>query len=726
MSIGLGVGLNGQGLGVVGVAPAPAPPPVPLVAALVGQSQNERLITNASVAVGSIPKPTLVAENVLTTYLDPHGTGADINAPDISVVQVNQTNVDAGLVNPAMAALSDFLAYRLPGQTFVMVDMSVPGTGFADLMDDGSSDRVWADTQAMIDRIGSDGMQIGHLVWNWMGNDAVEARTYHESFAPLFFGQAFDGAPLTLGSTNPDSQRAQTVDHVIYDADAPEDQRGRGAFTRAETKLHMVGWPSFNPRVPGDPEMLNFSETGNGAFAGYSVQVDAPARQKVRDLLADPRLGAAQGWHGPSCHVVRMTQNDGQGGSTLATHPDYREADGLILMAWPFALTMARAFGDTGIRTFRLTGATVAADGSAARIGVVDTDGNALTGSDVLTTLRRQRGTADPSVLPPHFQSVVGFEIRRAGDTDAARRPVFRPDAGPAYPDSHKGTVTIDGNEIVITPVVPFANGDIIEFLRGDASAVLLEGRDADARLYLDMPVVHVPALYQSAATYPLEAVPVDPQPASIVVSGITAAPAVDSFATKGAASNAYVTGPVIAANVSALTVELDAVVGAGSGAVELAHYISTTFRIRLDARATKRRLLLTVENADGSKAFGDVPTQDGVVPVDTRAKLLISVTLDRGDGTAEMGVYVDGQRHGALFTATSAANATFTTGRVLEALNDTGVDMDLYALRIWNGYTSDGDVSGLGAPVHGVTGDAASWNAPGTGLAKAGNDPFT
>jgi hypothetical protein len=128
---------------------------------------------------------------------------------------------------------------------------------------------------------------------------------------------------------------------------------------------------------------------------------------------------------------------------------------------------------------------------------------------------------------------VVGVEIRRVGDADNQRRPVFKL-SETSYPAAYRGTVAIVGGAIRVTPEVPFANGDIVEFMRGGASAHLLEPRDVNAKLYLDMPIEHVPALYDASALYPFEGIAVRPQPAALTVSGVSAGATVPDAFTSG------------------------------------------------------------------------------------------------------------------------------------------------------------------------------------------------
>lgn len=171
-----------------------------------------------------------------------------------------------------------------------------------------------------------------------------------------------------------------------------------------------------------------------------------------------------------------------------------------------------------------------------------DTTENPLTPNIVSGNDDYDPATAAASAAP-HQQQVTGFEVTTAG----TRRPVYRENAT-TYPASHRGRVVIvdtgSGTPrkgvVRIIPETPFAFGAGIDYLRGDASAVLQEPRDTDAELFKDMLIEHVPALYDGSATYPMDGIPVRPMPPSLPVP--VAAP---SFTARSAtfAQGAYLSG---------------------------------------------------------------------------------------------------------------------------------------------------------------------------------------
>ena len=72
--------------------------------------------------------------------------------------------------------------------------------------------------------------------------------------------------------------------------------------------------------------------------------------------------------------------------------------------------------------------------------------------------------------------------------------------------------------KVRITPTDVFVSGNSLSYLRGQATAMLLEDRDLTAQLYLNMLIEHVPSLYNGAALYPFEGIPVRPYQAEIAI----------------------------------------------------------------------------------------------------------------------------------------------------------------------------------------------------------------
>ncbi|MEL6734845.1 MAG: hypothetical protein AAFO98_03040, partial [Pseudomonadota bacterium] len=473
------------------------------VVGIFGQSELEYLVSSNNF-YNQITAP-IPSDGTMTIYTD--------NSVGSGVVKtfVNPTTVTGNLVNPVVANWACFLEFARPGHTFVLADMAVPGTSRYELMDDASTDRNWSDLDAMVSTVRADEGEMGHIIECWYNSDAGSIKTFGESFAPFYFGQSWDGSAFTLGTSNPDAANTSAiVDHCLWDIEALSDQQGRGLFTRDATKLHLL-WPMPFHDTPVDPatEWTNFSTGG-----GRVTQLDRPARDTMIAWSQDTRVQSFLGSTGPSAHIT-----DFGGG----IHPAVTDPDGQIFFGWSFAVALLRASGMI-LHEPTILGITTAPDGSYADIEVD------LPNGGTLTTVRSLESRAAPSTLPPHYQEVVGFEIHRTGTADSDRRPVMAL-TETSYPANSRGTVTIHDSGtgtvpnrrgvIRITPEEAFADGDGIEYLRGQASGHLLEPRDVDAKLYLDMLIEHVPSLHDATALYPFPGLNVRPQPSELIVSGV-------------------------------------------------------------------------------------------------------------------------------------------------------------------------------------------------------------
>lgn len=468
------------------------------VLGILGQSQLEHAL-NTTALYSAVTMPSLLSQN-LTMLTQQSGSG---------IVKRRITTATVGQVNVAMVSVANALAYASPNRKFMIADMAEPGTGRAQLQDDANTGRNWSDLQAMIDLVRSGGSDFGAIIECWHGNDVTTLDRFGLEWAPLYFGQRWGGGAFALHTTNPDStvNPGSVVDHCFWDIEAAPGSVGRGVFARNRTKLYFLGPPPFGDAATS-AEQTNFS-IGGGARID---DLDRPARDTLAAFAADSRVQSFCTGYGVSQHVADY------GGDV---HPVLNSRWGVVqtgLNLLPAILTHAGYSVDEPV----ILGTETASDGSYADI-IVD-----LPNGGNLTTIRALNSLAAPGTEPPHFQPVVGVEIRRAADNDAARRPVFKT-SETTYPVNYRGTVTIADagtgtapsrrGRIRVTPTTPFVAGDRLEFLRGECTGYLLEPRDVDAVLSLDMPIEHVPALYDAAATYPYQGVPVRPQPAPMTLS---------------------------------------------------------------------------------------------------------------------------------------------------------------------------------------------------------------
>ncbi len=498
-------------------------PPSTVTGVVLAQSEEDYVFNTGSF-YRNIAQPTPGNGNLIV--FTQSGTGA---APVRTVV--NPTTVAAGEVNPAMAALSALLAYAAPGVQFVLGDGAVPGTGRPDLYDDstdGSDDRAWSDFTSVVSAIEGEFGSVQNLIECWYNNDAGSIATFKASFWPFYFGANADGSAFALGSTH----NGRRVDHCLFDASAATNAKGRGLFKRAETKwrvltpMPFLGLPDS---TAGGTELPNFSNDGAG-----TMRLREPARATMHALAGDTLAQSAGIEVGPSAHVCKF------GGMSTDIHPDRGNPDGQVLLTWPIAVALLRAAGMAiGEPEIDPDGTTVASDGSWAEFAVK------LPNGGTLKTLAGHRGTAYTGSAP-HQQAVTGVEITRSG---GARKPVFRT-IETSYPASHRGTVTITDTgtgvgaarrgRVRITPSQPFASGDALSYLRGQANGGLLQPRDLD--LYRWFLIEHVPALYDATATYPFEGIAVKPYQADL---NITVAAAFQARSATFDGTDYYASGSV-------------------------------------------------------------------------------------------------------------------------------------------------------------------------------------
>lgn len=481
----MGFGRMGLGLGLGNVsASGGGAAALPVSAIIFGQSEMEYLLNTGS-TYRQITQPT-PGDGNLIVYTQ-SGDGA---APVKTVV--NATTVTAGQVNPAMAALSSFLAFAVPGRQFVIGDGSVPGTSRRDLMDDstdGSDTRLWSDFTSVIDAVETEtGLPLGHLIECWYNSDASSINTFKASFWPHYFGTDDIGASFTLGTAS----GGRNVDHCLWDGTAAASAKGRGVFARSATLWHILTpMPFCDAPVAPTAEMANFSENG--------ARLMEPSRAVMHGLSSDTLAQSVGLRVGPSAHICNF-----EGG----IHPRTDSPDGQILLMWPIAAALLRASGRT-INEPQVVAIEGPDDGTYTDLLI------SLPNGGTLTTLAALESRAAYAGAAPHQQAVTGIEITRGG----SRRPVYKT-SETSYPVDHRGTVVIQSasethvthgrvGRVRITPTTPFAFGHAISYLRGQATAALQETRDFG--LYPYFLLEHIPSLYDASALYKFPGVAVRP-----------------------------------------------------------------------------------------------------------------------------------------------------------------------------------------------------------------------
>ena len=461
-----------------------------------GAMQSEAEYTmNVTAFYNGNPYPTLLAQNL--TMLTLTNTGGVHTSRRITSTGINTVNV-------AMVALANLFHRVRPGRKLCIIDQSISGQGRQALHNDANTGFFWSDLSTPAATIRAAGGEIGHVIECWYNANAGTIRTFGNDWAPFYFGQRWGGSAFTLGVPNPDAP-AGNVDHCLWDTEVADDQYGRGLYKKGRAKLHLLLPMPFHDTQTTEQRSFTHDSTG-ALITGRINHLDRPARDAMLTFAADSRVQEFLAAVGPSAHIV-----DFGGG----IHPLPDDPFGTPQFAMQFAPAVLRASGYT-VSEPTIDGANVVRGpaGAYADVPVL------LPNGGTLTTIRQFASIAAPGTEPPHYQPVVGFEIRRAADADSARRPVMKT-TETSYPIDYRGTVTIvDSGSgtprkgwVRITPVTAFATGDRLEYLRGQASGHLVEPRDVTARLFLDMLIEHVPALYFAADTYPFYGVPVRPQP---------------------------------------------------------------------------------------------------------------------------------------------------------------------------------------------------------------------
>jgi len=502
---------------------------------ILGQSELEYTL-NTSAFYSGVTRPTLRAENLTVITLS--GIGG---AP----VWTRVTAANLASVNVAMIALANALDMAAPGVKFAVFDAAVVGTSRAGLMadgDDAGGGRTWADVANMVATVRAGGSEIGTVLECWYNSDAATLKTFGPEWSPLYMGQRWGGGVFTLGTANPDSTRnpGTLVDHCLWDVEAAAGVTGRGLFARARTKYLMLAPLPFFDTSTGTEE-VNYSDTTNG---GARIgQLDRPARDTLEAFTLDSRVATFALGYGPSMHIV-----DFGGGIHPLTDSEWGVAQFGRNYLPGFLKVAGVAVGEP-----RITGAEAPPGGAYVDL-IVD-----LPNGGNLTTIRTLNALAAPATEPPHYQQVNGIEVRRVGDTDSQRRPVYK-SSETTYPAAYRGSVTIvdagSGSpptrtgRIRVTPDTPFVTGgagDRLEFMRGQGSGHLLAPRDVNARLFMDMAVEHVPGWYDGARLYPFQGVAVKPQPALLTITqvAITDWVATPADLTVQGASASWSLGPV-------------------------------------------------------------------------------------------------------------------------------------------------------------------------------------
>ena len=450
--------------------------------------------------------PTLAAENTTVVVNEVNWPGGG-DGPVI--VEVTQGTIDAQLVTPSMVALANLWHEARPGEKLWVLDGTVSGTSFGELVSDAQPKRDWSDYEDVVLAARAQGHEVDDVIWDWYNSTASQWKTLGPSYAPGLFGQTWGGATYDL--------ERGPVNHTLFDADAGVDELGRGLFARTDTRLTVMS-PGPSPEAGMEPR-FNFTHYADGSWVnGRSKQLDRGAMEAGAELVADPRLGPAAGANGPSPIVVKFGDyEDGAkipGGDT-DIHPSGWSPYGSPLWAMHVGVAALMASGDAAEPT--ILGQSTSADGRFTDVVF------SLPNGGTLSTLRKvmDHVSPDPEAADHQHADGTGFELRRPGDSDAERQPVWRTSAAGrdtgygaevAIVDAGSGTGAERTATVRLTWAERVPDGSVLEYLRGGHFSAQLAQEDYDRELWADFLVEHVPAWFDgSAFGYP--GIPVRPQP---------------------------------------------------------------------------------------------------------------------------------------------------------------------------------------------------------------------
>ncbi len=589
---------------------------------------------------------------------------------------------DAGMT-AAMVKMSQALAVEAPNVRSVVAHSTFSGTS-PESISDNSDNRRRSENEIFLKEAAFGDLHPSIVTASWFAAPGAQRSAYGRYIAPIFVGVQADGGAYS----NP---------HVYLNNSGG----GNSSIAMDFSVADMVDYTKTMFAARGPHQFVNGLVAEDVSNSNGQKQ---EARLAWRDLVAGlPDLFTPLALEGIN---YRQGDNDAtpNGG---ASHPNYLEKEGLEWKAALDALAFSQGLGRVRVPTPEFDRIEWATDGSYVEI---------WSGQGDLSTTRLLQSLSAITSVRSHRGDVSGFRFD-PDSTGGLPFPLTATEKGEIA-----GNATVVNGRVRITPNTgSFSDGDTIGFgnFGGNTDLGTFFPEDIQDNIHRDMPV-----LATNAGPYGGPGLPVRPLPTiTLVASGITGGGG-GGFAIKDAASDASFTGPDWPAATSGWTMRLDANIAEGSGLVNLVSYTGLSLTVQLDTRTGKRGMRFsmrdgtgsTVFNAQGNLSAGSVPASRGV--------LVVSVTQDRGDGTAECKVFFDGVEQ-QVETAGAGATPTFDTARSLELLDATGADMSLYALDIYHDYASDGDVSGLTA-VHSVAGAAANWNTPAGDLVKAGTGVFT
>lgn len=434
------------------------------VIAIWGQSEPDRIISTFH----DLTAPPAVADPEAVQIL--HGAASTPARHFVSTAQP---------FTAGAAALAETLIGARPGEKFMIIFQTVPGTDPRGLVNDADTSRLWSGDKALHDFATADGQAVGLAAMSWFAAPGSLGASYGEALFPLFSGKRLDGTPVTFPATiTYGAGSTYQADHwfgELYD------------YTRTK-------WVGYGPhRFDIDADMQDATHLAGGAIQNNLTNKEA-ARASWRAMMS---VSSASMFLPMGIEPVTYSNgvSDGSAGWTDIAHPSADTADGIQAFARLTALAVLESAGLTTWQAPEFDNCLW--DPAGAFVEVWSSAGP-------VTTTRLARGEAALPTTLPHWTTVMGFQINGAPAENvqiaAGRVRIFRNGGG------------------------NFQSTDTIQYGEGGATGAIRFPQDAINQTWKNLPIVSVGAPG-------LPGVPVRPL-ASTAVLANTLPAGVPTFAT--------------------------------------------------------------------------------------------------------------------------------------------------------------------------------------------------
>jgi hypothetical protein len=690
----------------------------PCVAAVIGQSENVVgwLHNSNFYTSGAYPD---VAAGVDMEVMIP--AAANDGVGTYGIYEVTQAHADARDISPGAVAIGNLWHLGSGGAPLRLVGACVSGTGMGDLLSDASTSRSFADEKAMVDAAESVWGSVERVMYNWYVAEAGASQDLWNQRSAHFFGINPDGSDFDFA--------AGAIDHCIIDTRSEKTGGDLGLFG-PNTKVDVMypgnasgnqgdidpPWNNYMYFADGSPLPIGERHWRNGplAFAERRNFIDrTPANNRGVATVS------------PGLTIMGDFEGGGKksGFSEAATHPALQSKYGQILYSQDVAFALLCAYGQA--QPTRLNRVEMEETGAYADFIFDLPVGATLTTHRIVDNLT----VVNPR---PHQQEVMGFVIRRSGDTAATERPLFRTDLATSgsdltnYPVAYRGTAVIHdavAGVVRVTPEEPFENGEIISFGHEGSYAVFnLHGyRDYDAQMCLDALRAYEARLDDGTA-YKYPGGPVVNQEI-YTVSGLAGGnpDPIDPVAERDG-TPAYLRGPAVGADVTAITMVFEGQIGntGNAGYKSIMSVSGSALHLAAEARSNQRVARLTMRDGSGTTLVNSTGLGgNSISAAGETMRAMVTATLDDGAGNWRAAYYLNDGLVGSEFTGTVTASPTFGSTSIYEMLNTWFTPIGVGRVVVWAGdhadaFSSDG-VFPTGTPLVTLDGDAAYWN--GTGL---------